>query len=496
MWSPSKSTIKSGCVQQTNTHTHTHTHTQTPTQLAQLLSQILVYISWQLSYPDSVELFDRRHGLLVCKARKGDGHALPAKAAAAPYSVQVRLLLQRHVVVDDQADLLHVDASRPHIGGNEHAVIAGAKGVHDGVPLLLLHVAVHGGDDKVALLHLLGEPLHFPARVAEDDGLRDGERLVEVAQRVKLPLLLLDVDVELANAVEAEAVALDQHGDGLRHELFGHFQHVGRQRGRHQHHLHGGRRVAINVVHLLLEAHGEHLVGLVDEQHGELFGVQHVSLHHVVHAARRAADNVHAAAAEAANVVAHLLAAHAGVRADGQKLAQQLHVALRLHGELARGAEHEHLHVRERGARELQRDDGYHGGLAGAALRLRHHVVAAQHGHDAALLDGGRQVEAHGVDAAQQGGLEVHVVKALEQLHVAVDVEGGLLGLALGEGGVGGGGRRGGVARGGASEPGHGGRFGWGGGWGWFCWGWFCWGGGSVGGWGDDEGDLGWCVCL
>ena len=40
-------------------------------------------------------------------------------------------------------------------------------------------------------------PVYLPARVAVDDGLGDGEGLVEIAKRVKLPLLALNCDVEL-----------------------------------------------------------------------------------------------------------------------------------------------------------------------------------------------------------------------------------------------------------------------------------------------------------
>ena len=41
----------------------------------------------------------------------------------------------------------------------------------------------------MARVHLLRQPVDLPARVAEDDGLRDRQRLVQVAQRVQLPLL-------------------------------------------------------------------------------------------------------------------------------------------------------------------------------------------------------------------------------------------------------------------------------------------------------------------
>lgn len=45
------------------------------------------------------------------------------------------------------------------------------------------------GDGEVSGVHLLGQPVHFPPGVDEDDGLSDGQGLVQVTQRVQLPLL-------------------------------------------------------------------------------------------------------------------------------------------------------------------------------------------------------------------------------------------------------------------------------------------------------------------
>ena len=72
---------------------------------------------------------------------------------------------------------------------------------------------------EVARVHLLREPLDLPARVDEDHRLRDRQRLVQVAQRVELPLLPLDHHVELLDAVERELVALDEDADRVAHEL-------------------------------------------------------------------------------------------------------------------------------------------------------------------------------------------------------------------------------------------------------------------------------------
>lgn len=44
-------------------------------------------------------------------------------------------------------------------------------------------------DGEVSGVHLLGQPVHFSSSVEEDDGLGDGQSLVQVTQGVQLPLL-------------------------------------------------------------------------------------------------------------------------------------------------------------------------------------------------------------------------------------------------------------------------------------------------------------------
>ena len=78
--------------------------------------------------------------------------------------------------------------------------------LHDGVPLFLHHVAVHGGDGEVGLSHLLCQPVHLPLGVTEYDGLRDGQRVVQVTQRVKLPLLALHCHEKLLDALQSQLI--------------------------------------------------------------------------------------------------------------------------------------------------------------------------------------------------------------------------------------------------------------------------------------------------
>ena len=82
--------------------------------------------------------------------------------------MDVVLSVGRQVVVDDERDLLDVDTSGEEIGGDEHARGSRAELAHDDVSLLLIHVAVHGGHGKVAGVHLLSQPIHFPVNMTRD----------------------------------------------------------------------------------------------------------------------------------------------------------------------------------------------------------------------------------------------------------------------------------------------------------------------------------------
>ena len=81
------------------------------------------------------------------------------------------------------------------------------KLLHDCLPFLLRHVSVHGGDGEVGLPHFLRQPFHLPLGVAKDDGLSDGEGVIEITQRVKLPLFLLHSHKELLDAFKSELIA-------------------------------------------------------------------------------------------------------------------------------------------------------------------------------------------------------------------------------------------------------------------------------------------------
>ena len=181
--------------------------------------------------------------------------------------MDVELTVVGKIVVDDEGDLLHVNTTGPHVSGDQDTRLAAPELLHDGVSLLLGHVAVHGAHSEVRLPHLLREPVHLTLGVAEDDGLGDGESVVQVTERVELPLLPLHGYEELLDALQCQLVTLDQDPDGVGHELAGHLEDLVGQSGGDEADLGGGREVSVDVVDLFLEPLVQHLVGLVQNQH-------------------------------------------------------------------------------------------------------------------------------------------------------------------------------------------------------------------------------------
>ena len=70
-----------------------------------------------------------------------DGDTLSPESTGSTDTMDVVLTVRGQVVVDHQRHLLHVDASRQQIGGDEDTGGAGAELSHDQITFTLVHVA-------------------------------------------------------------------------------------------------------------------------------------------------------------------------------------------------------------------------------------------------------------------------------------------------------------------------------------------------------------------
>ena len=87
-----------------------------------------------------------------------------------------------------------------------HSPSSRSKFFHNGFPLLLWHVTMHGGHSEVGFPHLVREPVYLAFGVAEDHSLGDSESVIEVAQGVKLPLFSLHSHKELFDTLQGQLV--------------------------------------------------------------------------------------------------------------------------------------------------------------------------------------------------------------------------------------------------------------------------------------------------
>ncbi len=277
---------------------------------------------------------------------------------------------------------------------------------HDPVPLLLGHAAVEGLGPVPAAVQRLGQLVDLVAGAAEDQ--RGGGRLhVEQAAQGGHALGARD-DVGgladlggrplrrgLALDADLDGVAQVGRGDGADARRHGRGEQRGAVAGR------GGRQ---DLLEVLLEAHVEHLVGLVQHQGRQPVEVQRAPAQVVQGAAGGGDDDVDAAA-QGADLLVHAGAAVHRQDADVAGLAVAVHGLGDLHGQLAGGDQDQRGHPVAQvgvGVQRLQQRQREGGGLARPGGRLPEQVAALQQRRDGLALDGGRLLVAQGVEGVDE----------------------------------------------------------------------------------------------
>ena len=197
-----------------------------------------------------------------------------------------------------------------------------------------------------------------------------------------------------------------RHRDGLGvpQEGVGQAADLGRHGGREEQRLPVAREQADDALDVGDEAHVEHAVGLVDDEHLDVGQQQAAALEQVDQPARRGDQHVDAAH-QRVLLVAQALAADEQRVVELQVFAVLDEVLGHLQRELARGLEDQAARHAGAGAgagedvdhrqREARR-------LAGAGLRAAQHVAAHQHDGDRLRLDRRGMAVAHLVDGAHE----------------------------------------------------------------------------------------------
>lgn len=260
---------------------------------------------------------------------------------------------------------------------------------------------MHGADGKVGLTHLVRKPVDFAARVAEDDGLGNGESVVKVTQSVEFPVLLLHGDKVLLQSFQCKFVTLDQDSDRVGHELGGHVKNIVGKGGTDDHDLRRRWQVAVDVVDLLSEPLVKELVCFVQDEHLDVPRPKMASSNHISYSSWCARNNV-LAVVELANILPNVGATDAGVALHVHIVAQCHNNRLDLSSQFSRRGQDKSLGLAHGRVNNLQHADREGGCLSRAGLGLRDGVASLANLDNGSRLDGGRGFIAVSVDAAEE----------------------------------------------------------------------------------------------
>ena len=340
--------------------------------------------------------------------------AAAAGAAGAADAVDVALVVLGRVEVDHVRDVREVEAAGRDVGGDErlHARRCGtAPSARSRWPWR--HVAVQRRGGHFTRVELAGEPVGAALRPDEDES------------QAAVALELLDQPVELAVGVTETKVCstspcsspfgqLGLEAGGVARVGAGELADLAVERGREEHRLAVGRQPADDLVHLRLEAHVEHPVGLVEDERPDALERDQPALDQILEAAGRGDEDV--SATRALGLARDRRAAVDGRHPELLRAADQLELARDLRAELARRDEDQHRRLAVGGGDPLDDRQAEGKGLAGPGRRLRQHVEAGERvrederldregSGDVALLERIRDFGAHAERSAERNVL-------------------------------------------------------------------------------------------
>ena len=283
--------------------------------------------------------------------------------------MNVVLLLGGKFIIDDEADLLHIDTSSQNVSRDEDASGTRAELLHDGVSLDLVHLIMNHRHRELVFSHGLLEVQDTLLGVAIDQSsLDDVEVGEEVEQDLDLPLFLLDGNVVLRDTFK-KFLLLDENLLRVTHEVLSEAKDVVRHGSGEKSDLNVTRQELENVLDLLLETAGQHFVSLIHDEDAKVVGLEELALHHVMDTAGCADDDVDTTL-ELLDVLFDTGTANACVDGDTHVLANRLNDECDLHGKLTSRCDDESLDVAASRVNDLQRRNGEGTGFTSSRLSL------------------------------------------------------------------------------------------------------------------------------
>jgi len=147
-----------------------------------------------------------------------------------------------------------------------------------------------------------------------------------------------------------------------------------------------------NIVDLILESTGKHLIGLIETEDLDVVGLEGTTLDHVEDTSGGTDNDVNTLL-KLSHSLANRSSSDGGEALDVHVVSEGDENLLDLLSELTSGSEDESLGLLKGDVDRLKDGDGEGGGLSSSGLSLSDNIVSSNDGHDSTLLNGGRTFE-------------------------------------------------------------------------------------------------------
>ena len=196
-------------------------------------------------------------------------------------------------VVDDVSEVLHVQAARCHVGGNEKLHVVVAELLHRQIALLLREFAVQRFRIVAVTNEMVRHFLRFHSRAAKDDGIDSGEIVHDTLQG---DILVFGLD-EIVDVVDVFSTFVSRADDNfliVSEVVFGDalnfFSHGGGKEERVSFFGHAGK----NLIDAFGKAHVQHFVGFVQHNVFDRIQARHTAVHQINQTTRCRHDDLSA----------------------------------------------------------------------------------------------------------------------------------------------------------------------------------------------------------
>ena len=327
--------------------------------------------------------------------------------------MQVIVTTVGQIVVDNQVDILHIDAAGRNIAGAQDADLAVIEPGHYLPALFRRHLPVQAGAAQFVVLQQARQAHRGAALVAEHQHALEaapfqqgGQQLVLVLLSVRQHDLVGDSTVGLTGGTDRDAARCPEQGIADRPQL------PVIHRGRYHDGLPRARAAGVDLQHIVPEAHVQHSVGLV--QYQDLQKLQAGALAFaVLQQTPRGGDDDFGIFTKQGLLVAKVGAAGNAVHLQRRFCQQRAAVLEHLPGQFTRGNQDQAQ--RAVPARRIERQQLLHHGhqvgesLAAAGFGADYQVIPRQRGGNHLVLDLGGGSESQSIQRQLQSPVQLQM---------------------------------------------------------------------------------------